>query len=76
VTGVIGELGRLGLTIRVRKHIGTDMTTHTEARFTRYTFAITIALYGALILGGLILGSMVWPRVAGPLQFAPSRLRH
>jgi hypothetical protein len=40
------------------------MTTHAEARLTRYPFAIVVALFGALILGGLVVGSMVWPRPA------------
>ena len=34
----------------------------TDARSTRYTFAITIALFVALILGGLIVGTAVWPK--------------
>ena len=41
-------------------HRGAAMTTHTEARFTRFTFAITVALFVALILGGLIVGTAVW----------------
>jgi hypothetical protein len=35
------------------------MTTHTDARF---TFAITIAVFVGLILGGLIIGTAVWPK--------------
>jgi hypothetical protein len=38
------------------------MTTHTEARSTRFTFAITVAVFVALILGGLIVGTAVWPK--------------
>ena len=38
------------------------MTTHVETRSTRFTFAITIAVFAALILGGLIIGTAVWPK--------------
>ena len=38
------------------------MTTHTEARHIRFTFAITVAVFVALILGGLIVGTAVWPK--------------
>ena len=38
------------------------MTTHAEARRTRYTFTITVAVFAALILGGLIVGTAVWPK--------------
>jgi hypothetical protein len=34
------------------------MTRRTDVR---YIFAITIALYAVLTLGGLLIGSMVWP---------------
>jgi hypothetical protein len=38
------------------------MTTHAEASYTRFTFAITVAVFVALILGGLIVGNAVWPK--------------
>jgi hypothetical protein len=38
------------------------MITRAEARFTCLTFAITVALFVALILGGLIVGTAVWPK--------------
>jgi hypothetical protein len=40
------------------------MTSHAEARLTRYTFAITVTLCGALAVSGLIIGSTLWPRAA------------
>jgi hypothetical protein len=39
------------------------MSTHTDARSTRYTFAITVAVFVALIPGGLIVGTATWPKV-------------
>jgi len=38
------------------------MTAYAEARSTRFTFAITVTVFVALILGGLIVGTAVWPR--------------
>jgi len=38
------------------------MRTHAEDRFAVYTFAITVAVFVALILGGLIIGTAVWPK--------------
>ena len=38
------------------------MTAHTEARLTRYAFALTVALYGAGAVGGLMVGSALWPK--------------
>ena len=38
------------------------MTTHTEARSTRFTFAITVTVFIALILGGLVIGTVMWPK--------------
>jgi hypothetical protein len=40
------------------------MTTHVESRATRYTFALAVTMVAALILGGLAVGSSMWPRAA------------
>ena len=43
------------------EHRDAVMTTYTEARRTRRTFAITVAVCIAL-LGGLIIGTAMWPK--------------
>jgi hypothetical protein len=40
------------------------MTTQSEIRFTRHTFTTTVVVLGALAVGGLIIGNMLWPRPA------------
>jgi hypothetical protein len=40
------------------------MTAHTESRRTFYAFTVAVALFAALILVGLIIGTAMWPRTA------------
>jgi len=43
------------------------MTTQTESRLTRYAFALTVALYGAGAVGGLMVGSAMWPKATAAI---------
>ena len=50
------------------------MTTHTESRSARYAFALAVGLFGALAVGGPILGSTIWPRGAVAATTTGSRI--
>jgi hypothetical protein len=50
------------------------MTAHTEFRSARYAFALAVALFGALVVGGPILGSTIWPRGAAAATTTSSRI--
>jgi hypothetical protein len=38
------------------------MSTKANSRRTCYVFALVVALYGALAVGGAIVGSTMWPK--------------
>jgi hypothetical protein len=44
------------------------MSTNTSSRRTCYAFAVVVALYGALVVGGLMVGSAVWPKPAAAVS--------
>ena len=65
VTYVIGAYCAYGLVVGSRTSTReASMTAQTETRFTRYAFALVVALVGMITVAGLILGNAMWPRAA------------